>query len=125
MAAPNPAVPHLFLYPSDQTGAEMRMTWRATWITRNFVSLPVEDVGEGIAEVAREPALVPVLRSQRRVLVEHPQDLVAAQVGNHQQRALDAGFAIGRERGTVGRCAEHGDRQARRISASRFRHPTQ
>jgi len=66
MAALNLAVPHLFLYPSDQTGAEVRKTWKATWITRNFVSLPVEDVGEAIAEVL--PRLRPHFRYWRVIV---------------------------------------------------------
>jgi len=65
MAALNPAVPHLFLYPSGQTWADVRMTWNATWVTRNFVSLPVEDVSEAITEVL--PRLRP--RSYWRLLV--------------------------------------------------------
>src|SRR6266700_1852591 len=62
------------------------------------------------------------LVQERDVLIEDAQDLVAALVGDLEDRAVDAGLLIFPQRGVVGRGPEDGSRQRARVSPGLPRH---
>src|SRR5579862_3284461 len=57
---------------------------------------------------------------QRRVIVEDAQDVVAAAIGDFEDRPLDAGLAVALQRRLVGRRAKDRDRQALRVAPGRL-----
>src|SRR5262249_60660713 len=92
--------------------------WFGTWCPARACVLRVEIFSSRLVP-ARISRKSPILRRERRVLIEPAQDLVAAQVGHLEQHARDFCLAIGRERRPIGRRVENRDRERRGIASGR------